>query len=74
MSTGLHYLQSNDIIHRDLALRNLLVKKENGEYFIKISDLGMSTTTKYYSRDAEMIRDKHFLFILSSSDFFGFEL
>lgn len=50
-----------DIIHRDLALRNLLVKKESEEYLIKISDLGMSTTTKYYSVDSEIIRNIFFL-------------
>lgn len=51
------YLQQNDIIHRDLALRNILVDKEDEKIILKISDLGMSTTTKYYSQDAELIRN-----------------
>lgn len=55
--SGITYLQKNDIIHRDFALRNVLVsKKEDDKIILKISDLGMSTTTKYYSQDVEMIR------------------
>jgi serine/threonine protein kinase len=35
------YLEANNVVHRDLALRNLLVTGggEKGKYIIKIGDL-----------------------------------
>jgi serine/threonine protein kinase len=36
---GLVYLESKNIIHRDLSARNLLVTKENDRYVCKISDV-----------------------------------
>lgn len=39
---GMRYLMKNNIVHRDLACRNLLVNVENDELNVKISDLGMS--------------------------------
>ena len=39
----MRYLEANNIVHRDLALRNILVDKDtNGKYILKISDFGMS--------------------------------
>lgn len=39
---GLAYLESKNIIHRDIALRNLLAAKIEGEYTAKVSDFGLS--------------------------------
>jgi len=41
-SQGMEYLSSNHIVHRDLASRNLLVKKQENEFCIKVSDFGLS--------------------------------
>lgn len=35
-----------NIIHCDLALRNLLVQVEGDRYIIKVADFGLSHTTK----------------------------
>lgn len=35
---GMVYLEAHKIVHRDLALRNLLVKVEDGGYKIKIGE------------------------------------
>jgi serine/threonine protein kinase len=35
------YLETNKIVHRDISLRNLLVRQPDGEYFIKIADFGL---------------------------------
>ncbi len=40
---GMNYLTEHDIIHRDLALRNVLVSKDvEGKYIVKVGDFGMS--------------------------------
>jgi len=41
-SRGMEYLEENQIVHRDLALRNLLAKKESNRIVVKISDFGLS--------------------------------
>lgn len=44
---GMAYLESKNVIHRDLTLRNLLVAPrgdEKDKYIIKISDFGLSCT------------------------------
>jgi serine/threonine protein kinase len=48
--TGIIYLEQNNIIHRDLALRNLLVSKVNDKFTVKVSDFGMSRSVEkgYY--------------------------
>lgn len=38
----MNYLSERNIVHRDLALRNLLVEEKDGAYRAKISDFGMS--------------------------------
>src|SRR5436190_20284532 len=48
---GLQYLHGQKVVHRDLALRNLLVSKSDRELVVKISDFGMSRVleeTDYY--------------------------
>jgi len=42
---GLAYLESKSILHRDIALRNLLAAKMDGEFTAKVSDFGLSRTT-----------------------------
>jgi serine/threonine protein kinase len=40
---GMSYLEENHILHRDLALRNVLATRDTaGQYIAKISDFGMS--------------------------------
>jgi len=53
-AAGMLHLESSHIIHRDLALRNLLVGKSTvGGYLVKISDFGLSRAveTAYYKSD-----------------------
>jgi serine/threonine protein kinase len=45
--SGMIYLEENSIIHRDFALRNLLVNKVDGKYVVKVSDFGMSRLTEH---------------------------
>lgn len=49
LCSGMIYLEKNSIIHRDLALRNILVTMDNNQYLTKISDLGLATNVEYYS-------------------------
>ena len=54
----MRYLETNNIVHRDLALRNILVAKDNnGKYLIKISDFGMSRLVEkgYYKTDSDTL-------------------
>lgn len=41
-AAGMNFLESKKIIHRDLALRNLLLINVDGKFRVKISDFGMS--------------------------------
>jgi len=41
-AAGMSYLEGKKVVHRDLALRNLLVTVENSKYIVKISDFGLS--------------------------------
>ncbi len=54
---GLKYLASHSIIHRDLALRNLLVSRElDGRYTVKVGDFGMSRNSgTEYVKDSQLI-------------------
>jgi serine/threonine protein kinase len=56
-ASGMIYLEENSIIHRDFALRNLLVNKTDGKYTVKVSDFGMSKLTErgYYLSDDKAI-------------------
>ena len=38
----MEFLHSQDIIHRDLACRNILVSGQESEYVVKIADFGLS--------------------------------
>ena len=43
MLFGLHYLHNNEIMHRDLSPRNVLVHiMKNGFKVLKITDFGLS--------------------------------
>jgi len=42
---GVTYLARQKIVHRDIAARNFLIKKEsNGDFLVKVSDFGMSSS------------------------------
>jgi serine/threonine protein kinase len=45
-AAGMKYLAKNKIIHRDLALRNLLVSLVDGSLVIKVADFGLSARLK----------------------------
>ena len=53
-AAGMAYLHDRNIIHCDLALRNLLVSSSSdSKYLVKVADFGMSKTisnTGLYSR------------------------
>jgi serine/threonine protein kinase len=55
--SGMHYLEQNNVIHRDLSLRNLLVSKVDGKYIVKVTDFGMSRSTEegYYRTEEQAI-------------------
>ncbi len=44
----MRYLEKNNIIHRDLAVRNILVTTEMDKYSLKLADLGMSRSDANY--------------------------
>ncbi|XP_053407524.1 serine/threonine-protein kinase/endoribonuclease IRE2-like [Mercenaria mercenaria] len=44
MAKGLDFLHSKDIVHRDLKPSNVLMKIENNNVIVKLSDFGMSKT------------------------------
>ena len=57
-AAGMSYLHEINIIHCDLALRNLLVTSgiDNRKYLVKVADFGMSKTISnigLYSRVAD---------------------
>jgi len=55
IASGMAYLHSNQIIHRDLSARNILVVRQGseGNYFAKVSDFGMSRNiSNYYEAKA----------------------
>ncbi len=51
--SGMKYLVEHKIVHRDLALRNLLVAQNlEGKYIVKVGDFGLSRTiAKEYVKD-----------------------
>jgi serine/threonine protein kinase len=55
---GMEYLESKQVIHCDLAARNLLVKKlPQGELIAKVSDFGMGKilqSSSYYVKNYQL--------------------
>lgn len=58
VSSGLHYLHTNDIIHRDLCDDNVLLKMKP-HLIVKISDFGMSKMMDYDSVTATITAVGH---------------
>lgn len=51
----MRYLGENQIVHRDLACRNLLVATQDHKYIVKVGDFGMSRSAeKGYYRNNEV--------------------
>ncbi len=53
---GMVYLESKSIVHRDLAIRNLLVTKGD-QYIVKVADFGLSRSIdeEYYRQSQSKI-------------------
>ena len=49
------YLQSRNVIHRDLSARNLLVSNVDGKYEAKVADFGLSRETDEYKAESSLI-------------------
>ena len=51
------YIEANHVIHRDLALRNLLICKASNGYCVKVGDLGLGRSLEkhYYSTNGKPI-------------------
>lgn len=45
-AAGMEYLESKKIVHANLACRNLLIKKEDGGFIVKVSDYGLKKSIK----------------------------
>lgn len=52
-AAGMSYLEDKKIVHRDLAVRNLLVKKEDNTYVVKVGDFGLSRPVEKVMDDKE---------------------
>src|SRR4051794_25608586 len=49
----MRYMEQKKIVHRDIGLRNFLIREQDGEpYFVKIADFGLSRSVggDYYSK------------------------
>jgi serine/threonine protein kinase len=59
IARGMAYLHSVDLLHNDLAARNVLVtlndSKEDGKYLVKVSDFGLS---KFSSAKSTMVSNQ----------------
>ncbi len=43
---GVHYLHSMGVVHRDLKLENILLKRTLDSYDVKIADFGLSALVR----------------------------
>ena len=59
-AAGMQYLETQKVVHRDLALRNLLISTNSAEhekFVIKVADFGLSRTTEsgFYTSSSRQI-------------------
>lgn len=73
ISSGMYYLEKRQVVHRDLALRNMLVTSggddEAGRFIVKISDFGLSRTAEsgYYKSDDKNVPVKWWYVFVSTN-------
>jgi len=48
-SLGMEFLETNQILHRDMACRNLLATIGESKYIVKVSDFGLSRDSNSYT-------------------------
>jgi serine/threonine protein kinase len=71
IARGMAYLHSVNLLHNDLAARNVLVTlndtKDDGKYWLKVSDFGIS---KYSSSNSTLMSNENEAFPGLNSVFF----
>ncbi len=62
------FLTSRNVVHRDLAVRNLLVNKVDDKYAVKVGDFGLSRNieNEYYKQTQSKIPVRWYLYLYLS--------
>ncbi len=61
-AAAMRYLEDMKVIHRDLALRNLLVTLgQKGQHIVKLADFGLSIRTKH-PNEVVILKDTPFAY------------
>ena len=48
------YLEGKQVVHRDLATRNLLIVHVNGQWQVKVADFGLSRLSEYKAKSSQV--------------------